>query len=223
MTRKDAAIVARALEALALKTGASLAQDRLEALLGDLVVYRLDEVLASVNTVGRSWEVVNTFPPLACFIKAIEGTSKDADRDLSDRAAVEATKVSKAVARHSSYASVQFDDPTTAAVVADRFGGWETLCRALGTRDLPDGIYQRDFVASYCAFARQGKEHLGHLPGFYERDNAANGYDFPPPVLVGDPDRCRELAAAAVEQRRLAEAERERAIRGYLDAAKAVR
>jgi hypothetical protein len=92
----------------------------------------------------------------------------------------EATKVLNAVKRIGGYQSIQFNDPVTAAVVQEGFGGWPALCRDLLENGAKGGIeeqwFLKDFAKMYSAFIRQNRRLIGHLPGVHEISNTALGY-----------------------------------------------
>lgn len=106
-----------------------------------------------------------------------------------DRATLAWTKVIDAVHHVGTYESVCFDDPIINAVIADA-GGWIALGQV--TEDeLP--FKQREFEQRYRAYRTKGAidAHPKCLPGIIARDNGANGFKAPDPVLIGD----REKAA----------------------------
>jgi len=134
---------------------------------------------------------------------------------LSDRALVESSKTISALERHGAYASVCFDDPVTQAVIERHFGGWPEFCQAV--REDGAKWAGKDFCRAYEAFARQGVESHGYLPGICERENALQSYDrfTEPPALIGDQQKAltvmrtgeqgklppnRDLAGAIVER-----------------------
>jgi len=104
-----------------------------------------------------------------------------------DRATLAWTMVQGAAHHVGTYESVCFDDPLINAVLAE-MGGWIEHGKIL-ERELP--FKQREFEQRYRAYRTRGaiESYPRCLPGILARDNTANGYRGPEPVLVGDPAR----------------------------------
>jgi hypothetical protein len=119
----------------------------------------------------------------------------------SDIAEVEAGKVLAAVKRVGGFESVAFDNATTQAVISQGFGGWNKLCDDL--RADGEQWFLKDFARIYQAYARQGIEYFGALPGRFELSNSAAGHieHIRQPVLIGDHDRAKQIAMSSNEHR----------------------
>ena len=115
---------------------------------------------------------------------------------LADVALVESTKAFEALQRHGTYSSVTFDDAVTMAVIQKGFGGWVEFSMAV--REEGAKWVTKDFCRYYEAFAKQGVQVHGHLPGISERDNVLQGYDrfVQRPALVGDPVKALAVLGA---------------------------
>jgi len=115
---------------------------------------------------------------------------------LADKALVESSKAISALGEYGVYASVCFDDPVTQAVIEHHFGGWPEFSQAA----CKDGAkwVGKDFCRAYEAFARQGVEFNGYLPGICERENVLQGYDrfTEPPALIGDQQKALAVLQA---------------------------
>lgn len=92
---------------------------------------------------------------------------------LEDTAQIQASEVLKAISRHGSYESIDFEDKISQAVIVDGFGGWVRMCQELLSKD--EKWWRKDFAALYSAFSRQGRTHPGVLSGRHEIDNQARG------------------------------------------------
>ena len=136
-----------------------------------------------------------TMPTPADFLEHISGGSAE------DKAEVEAGKVLSAIGRHGAYASVVFDDPTTQAVIVQAYGGWPKLCTESGPgceSGESEHWFRKNFAKTWAAYARQGVEQFGHLPGIFEITNSSNGFleHIDPPKLTGDPAKARAVLDA---------------------------
>jgi len=128
------------------------------------------------NAMGSS----KFFPRPVELIELLTGSPQD----IADRAEVEALKVLCAIRRFGGHKSVSFDDSTTAAVISQGYGGWHKLADML---ESDSKWFPKDFSRIYQAFARQGIQLNGHLPGLHEIQNTANGFEFnDQPILIGN-------------------------------------
>jgi len=118
----------------------------------------------------------------------------DSRTSLAEKALLESAKALEALEKHGAYSSVAFDDPVTMAVLQRGFGGWPAYSDAI--REDGAKWVGKDFCKFYEAFAKQGVEVLGHLPGRCEQENALNGFERynPPVALVGDRQKALEIA-----------------------------
>lgn len=128
-----------------------------------------------------------TMPTVADFIEYLGGGSVD------DKAEVEAGKVLEAIERVGAYRSIAFDNPVTQAVIEHTFGGWVQMCRENTVAERK--WWRREFVRSYAAYARQGVQLTGYLPGIAETSNEANGFAHREKYyLVGNAAKALEIA-----------------------------
>ena len=113
------------------------------------------------------------------------------DGGTADGALIAWAKLERAIKRVGTYRSVVFDDALIHRCVAD-MGGWVEL----GGKDVEAWDFERNrFVTLYRGYAgrRIAIEYPASLPGMVELTNAARGYRFDPPVLIGDPTRARAI------------------------------
>lgn len=146
------------------------------------------------------------FPPkVADIVRVIEGTT-------GDRAVRAWTQVRHAVQSIGPYQSLVFDDPLIHVVLAD-MGGFQALCD-MKTDDVP--FRARDFSDRYRAYAarREIPAYDPKLIGIVEADCLARGFHehIPPPVLVGDPQRCAKVLANGTGRKAVASVPRPKAL-----------
>lgn len=81
----------------------------------------------------------------------------------------------RAVVRHGSYKSVDFDDPVINATVRNQ-GGWERVC-GLPVSEF-DKWLRKDFERCYTALCQAGVGPDAGAPllGYHDRNNMANGF-----------------------------------------------
>lgn len=124
------------------------------------------------------------FPPRpADLVRKLAGTQ-------TDRSLVAWGKAFEAAQRCGAYASVVFDDPAIHAAITD-IGGWVTFCRA-PTAELPHT--QRRFCEAHRAYS--GRPDIAYPPrlvGEHETSNRLVGRAVAAPMLIGDPDRARDV------------------------------
>lgn len=133
-----------------------------------------------INTESR-------MPMPADIINIIRGSEKD-------RALAALIKVDRAIRTHGAYATVVFDDPGITAVIKE-LGGWIHLC---GLTEAELIWWRKDFRERYELGIRgelkETEEQTSpKLPGLFELSNMEAGYPPPPPVLIGDREKCRRL------------------------------
>ena len=106
-------------------------------------------------------------------------------------------EVERAMVEHGPYATVQFSDPVTNAVIRD-LGGWPWLCQ----QNLDEPWTQKEFERRYGEYQQHGVNYSTPLQGLVEQHNRPNGYHdhIPKPVLIGEgpvalpePDRSGEV------------------------------
>jgi hypothetical protein len=144
-----------------------------------------DEVERAAAMASRTCE---RFPPPA-VLRELAGEQKP-----EDRAVAAWVQVEKAVQRHGSYRSVDFEDRTINAAIRS-MGGWPALCGR------PESDFDKwgrqDFVKAYTAFARMGvgEEAGAALPGLSTGgvvtlpDGTLGVSDDPPVYRIGGPER----------------------------------
>ncbi len=116
------------------------------------------------------------FPKPADIIRCIEGSGET-------KALKAWTVVEKAIHQVGSYDSVVFDDALIHAVLED-MGGWVKLCSTT-LNELP--FRANEFQKRYMGFLiKKPERHPKYLVGIAETDNAKNGFEVKPPILVGD-------------------------------------
>jgi hypothetical protein len=132
-----------------------------------------------------------SMPTPADFLEHLGGGS------VEDKAEVEAGKVLDAIGRHGVYASVVFDGSVTQAVIVQAYGGWPKLCADCGVEE-SEQWFRKNFAKTWAAYARQGVQQSGHLPGLIEISKHSNGFyeHIPVPQLIGDPAKARAVLEA---------------------------
>ncbi|WP_291441156.1 DUF6475 domain-containing protein [Desulfovibrio sp.] len=132
-----------------------------------------------------------SMPVPADFLEHIGGGAAE------DKAEVEAGKVLDAIGRHGAYSSVVFDDAMTQAVIVQAYGGWPKLCVDCVVEE-SEHWFRKNFAKTWAAYARQGVQCNGYLPGIIEISNYSNGFyeHIDPPKLIGDPAKARAVLDA---------------------------
>lgn len=127
-------------------------------------------------------------PKPSDLVRQLQGTQ-------ADRSLIAWGKVLDAMQRVGAYESVAFDDAAIHAAIMD-MGGWSQVCRTK-LDDLP--FVQRRFTDAHKAYSSRGTfDYPGHLPGLHEAANAMAGQRVKPPMLIGDAERARAVAALGV-------------------------
>lgn len=126
-------------------------------------------------------------PKPADVVKMLEGSTQDS-------ALVAWAKVDRAIRSIGRYVSVSFDDPLIHRVVTE-MGGWV----ALGQKEEKEWPFVRnEFVNRYRGY--RGRNQIPNYPpvlaGIAESSNAQLGYRPEPPVLIGDPEKARQVMRA---------------------------
>ena len=132
------------------------------------------------------------FPKPVELIELIEGNADDI-------AEVEAVKVIEAVKRVGSWQSVAFDNPVTAAVVQQGFGGWVKLCSEMNAKE--EKWFRKDFCRLYVSFTRQNIQYTGILAGQAAVSNSAHCKEhYEATAFVGNADKARAALNATRQQ-----------------------
>lgn len=135
------------------------------------------------------------FAPMpADVVKLLHGSTKDG-------ALVAWSKVDLAVRQVGPYQTVAFDDPIIHAVIQD-MGGWV----AIGAKDGKEWPFVRnEFENRYRGYRlrNDATEYPCTMIGIAEAQNGREGFDTPPPVLIGDPRRAQVVIARGADRRGL--------------------
>jgi hypothetical protein len=121
-------------------------------------------------------------PKPADIVKMLQGSTQDS-------ALVAWTKVDKAVRSVGTYASVAFDDPIIHRVIIE-MGGWVSL----GTKTEDEWPFIRnEFVNRYRGYKMRNEtpEYPPVMIGIAESQNAKNGFQIAPPLLLGQPEKAQ--------------------------------
>ena len=155
-----------------------------------LKAFDLNEVRHAFKTHLNNPNGGGLFPKPSDLIRLLEGSPES-------RALCAWTHVQCTMGRVGRYHSVAFDDPLIHAVIED-MGGWITLCE-ISLKELY--FVSLEFQKRYGALVHQRpKGHPRYLVGIIEREHAKEGYDFGPPVLVGDPQKAQAVMALGREK-----------------------
>ncbi|CAK7067503.1 MAG: hypothetical protein DELT_01712 [Desulfovibrio sp.] len=195
MTDQDKARFASIMGGMAEVYGREISKQALSLHFRVLQPFGIDEVEEAAVRILSS-RTYSTMPTPADFLQFMTGGS------VEDRAEIETAKVVETVARIGGNASVVFDNPTTAAVIRNAYGGWVKLCEDCGVAE-SEKWFRHNFAKTWAAYERQGVRVYGVLAGREEIANRAAGFlaEVPPPRLVGDKDAAqRVLAAQALEE-----------------------
>jgi len=145
--------------------------------------YEFEDVRKALTAHIHNPDCGQFFPKPADIIRFIEGSGET--KALFAWAIVE-----KAMHQVGSYQTVIFDDPLIHAVLED-MGGWIKLCST--TLDaLP--FRANEFQKRYMGFLiKKPERHPKYLVGITETDNAKNGFEVKPPLLVGNPKKAQQV------------------------------
>ncbi len=151
-----------------------------------LKCFELEDVQKALQAHIHNPDCGQFFPKPADVVRFIVGSGET--RALSAWAVVE-----KAMHQVGSYQSIAFDDPLI-HIVLEEMGGWIKLCSTKLT-DLP--FRANEFQKRYMGFLNKKTErHPKYLVGIIETDNAKNGFEISPPLLVGDAAKAKEVIKA---------------------------
>lgn len=155
-----------------------------------LKAFELNEVRHAFKTHLNNPDGGQIFPKPADLIRLLDGSPQS-------RALCAWTHVQCTMGRVGRYHSVAFDDWLIHAVIED-MGGWITFCETT-LKDL--SFVYLDFQKRYRALVHQRpKRHPRYLVGIIEQENTKEGYDFGPPVLVGDPQKAQAVMVLGSEK-----------------------
>jgi hypothetical protein len=125
-------------------------------------------------------------PKIADIVKMLQGSSQDS-------AYAAWTQVDKAIRSVGTYATVIFDDPLIHRVISD-MGGWI----AIGSKKETDWPFiAKEFETRYRGMKQINvpMEYPSKLIGVEEAQNTQQGFRSAPPVLIGNPERCKLIAS----------------------------
>jgi hypothetical protein len=130
-------------------------------------------------------------PRPADVVKMMEGSTLDS-------AVTAWTKVDRAVQHVGTYATVVFDDPLIHRVLQD-MGGWPQL----GTKTVDEWPFvAREFQTRYRGYKarKDSPEYPPKLIGLHDMGNAQRGYAEQDPVLIGTPEKARQVLAKGTDR-----------------------
>ena len=155
-----------------------------------LKAFKYEEVDQAVRLHLENPDVGRFLPKPADIIMAIEGSPQN----QALRAWTKAISTSQ---RIGVYASVAFDDPLIHAVVYD-MGGWRVIC-AIKDEELP--FIKREFQERYRGYvSKKPLRHPKYLTGIIEHQNSIGGYNYDPPILIGDKEKAKQVIATGTQQ-----------------------
>jgi len=166
--------------------GRSFSPDVLDLWVECLLPYAFEEVKEALN---RFVQTESRMPVPADILKSLRGTNQD-------RALSALVKVEKAMRTHGAYATVVFDDPGIHVAITG-LGGWIRLC---GLSEAEMVWWRKDFRERYEHWVRTGApidDIPPFLPGLFELGNMETGECPPPPVRIGDREKCRLIETEA--------------------------
>lgn len=156
--------------------------------------FELEQVRKALTAHAMDPERGQFAPKPADVVRVLQGTH-------TDRSLMAWGKVYEAMTRVGAYASVVFDDAAIHAAIED-MGGWPQVCRS-DVDALP--FLQRRFCDTHRAYAmRPGHPYPPRLIGDTEAKNRLDGRDVEPPVLIGDPAKCRLVHSSGSATSRVA-------------------
>lgn len=146
--------------------------------------FELEQVRKALTAHAMDAERGQFAPKPADIVRALQGTR-------TDRALTAWGKLMDAMQRVGAYQSVVFDDPIIHAVAED-MGGWMKLCRS----NMDELSYtEHRFCEAYRAYAARPADlvYPAKLIGQYELDNNTASRKTAPPVLIGNPDKAKQV------------------------------
>lgn len=173
MTPEDAEKFSEMLKLVAEQYGKPMSPDLIVLYFDGLSHLPIDVVREAFAKHLRNTETGQFMPKIADIIRACDGR-------IEDQAYAALVELQDAMQRHGTYASVEFADKITMAVVRD-MGGWP----ALGQRDADDWARfgAKDFQKRYRIYKERGEVNAPqYLPGIFESNPHGT---FEKPVLIG--------------------------------------
>lgn len=132
-------------------------------------------------------------PDTGQFVPKIADIVKMADGSTGNMALRAWTLVDQAVRSVGPYQSVCFDDRITMRVLQD-MGGWAKFA-SITEDEWP--FVAKEFQNRYAGY--RGRSELpacaDHLVGIAEAQNIANGQPVPPVMLIGNPEKAKQIRA----------------------------
>jgi hypothetical protein len=148
-------------------------------------VFDFEQIAKAFEAHAQEPEHGRFAPKVADLVRVLAGTK-------TDRAALAWGKTLEAMSAVGAYQDVVFDDPAIHAAIED-LGGWPKVCR---TNMDELGYLQHKFCESHRAYTGRGQfeypPRLGGAGGS-EGEYLKVGRKPPPPVLIGDPEACRQV------------------------------
>jgi len=132
------------------------------------------------NGISKAIQTLRFMPKVIDIIELMpDGAGK-----VEDRGVTQGINVVRAIKRFGVYNSVKFEDPFTAAIINQVFGGWIKLCTELLW--VNEKWFLKDFEKYYRSYHNGNIKYTDHLPGLIEYNNFQGGFDdqIPPAILV---------------------------------------
>lgn len=148
-----------------------------------LKCFELQDVQKALQAHIHNPDCGQFFPKPADVVRFIEGSGET-------KALQAWSVVEKAMHQVGGYQSIVFDNSLIHAVIED-MGGWVTLC---GTKLTELPFKANEFQKRYMGFvSKKPERHPKYLPGITECENAKNGFEITPPILVGDAKKAKQV------------------------------
>lgn len=145
--------------------------------------YELIDVQNAFQSHVQNPDCGQFFPKPADIIRFIEGNGES-------KALMAWAKAERAMIQIGRYQSVVFDDPLIHSVIED-MGGWVKFCN-MKNEQMP--FIANEFQKRYMGYVlKQPERHPKYLWGISECDNTKNGFLVEPPILIGDPEKAKEV------------------------------
>ena len=162
MTNQDKPQFAAVMGGLAENFNGKLSGPGLDMRFAALSEFSIEQVNQAAIACVRSRKYSN-MPTIAEIVEHIVGSKEDHKIEGE----VQARKVLEAAARYGKYATVQFADPVTNAVVRQFIGGWVKACQTKQDAHL---WFIKDFSARYAEYKQNGTEDFEPLRGIGTED-----------------------------------------------------
>jgi hypothetical protein len=143
------------------------------------------------DQITRAFEMHMSDPTSGQFIPKPADVFKHLHGTQTDCAAIAWSKVLIAIQQVGSWKTVVFDEGAIHAAIED-MGGWPAVC-VTTVDELP--FVERRFCTAYKAHLARGSTYPPKLIGNTDATNAAGGFASQPPVLIGNPEQCRQVLA----------------------------